>query len=159
MITLYTDGAARGNPGPGGYGAILRYGSYEKELSGAYRMTTNNRMELLAVIKGLEALKKPNQVVTVYSDSIYVVKAVMAGWLIQWERKNFHQKKNKDLWMLFLKVYRQHKVKLSWIEGHAGHLYNERCDKLATQAALQGPWARDEGYEILLAKKDKPTIV
>ena len=147
MITLYTDGSARGNPGPGGYGAILTYQGHEKELSGGFRTTTNNRMELLAVIKGLEAITKQNQEVRVYADSQYVVKAVMQGWLYNWEKKGFQKKKNADLWQRFLAVYRQHHVTLTWVKGHAGHLYNERCDKLATQAALEGPWAVDEGYE------------
>jgi ribonuclease HI len=149
MITLYTDGSARGNPGPGGYGTILAYNGHEKELSGGFRITTNNRMELLAVIKGLEALKKPNQEVLVYADSKYVVNAVMQGWLANWEKKDFYKKKNVDLWKRFLTVYRQHKVKLTWVRGHAGHLYNERCDQLATQAALKGPWGIDKGYESL----------
>ena len=147
MITLYTDGSARGNPGPGGYGAILTYKKHEKELSGAFRTTTNNRMELLAVIKGLEAITHKNQEINVYADSQYVVKAVMQGWLHKWEKKGFHKKKNADLWQRFLTVYREHNVKFTWVKGHAGHPYNERCDQLATQAALKGPWAVDEGYE------------
>ena len=146
MITLYTDGSSRGNPGPGGYGAILIYQGHEKELSGGYRLTTNNRMELLAVIKGLEALKKPNQEVMVYADSQYVVNAVAKGWLVSWEKKGFEKKKNVDLWQRFLRLYRVHRVQMVWVEGHAGHVYNERCDVLATQAALRGPWEEDKGY-------------
>ncbi len=146
MITLYTDGSSRGNPGPGGYGAILVYQGHEKELSGGYRLTTNNRMELLAVIKGLEAIKKPNQQVMVYADSQYVVNAVSKGWLVSWEQKGFQKKKNVDLWQRFLRVYRTHRVQMAWVQGHAGHVYNERCDVLATQAALRGPWQVDEGY-------------
>lgn len=149
MITLYTDGSSRGNPGPGGYGAILHYQGHEKELAGAFRLTTNNRMELLAVIKGLEALRREGQTVSVYADSKYVVNAVREGWVLKWERKGFQGKKNTDLWKRFLQVYRRHKVTLSWVQGHAGHLYNERCDHLATKAALQGPWEIDRGYEVL----------
>lgn len=149
MIKLYTDGSSRGNPGPGGYGAILTYQGHEKMLSGAFRTTTNNRMELLAVIKGLEAITKDAQEVMVYADSKYVVNAVMQGWLNAWERQGFKKKKNIDLWKRFLKVYRRHNVKIKWVQGHAGHVYNERCDQLATQAALNGPWEIDEGYEAL----------
>ena len=130
-IELFTDGSSRGNPGPGGYGVVLRCGKHYKELSGGEPMTTNNRMELLAVIIGLEALLRPNAEVTVYSDSSYVVNAVSKGWLFDWERKQFDKKANPDLWQRFLQVYRRHRVRFVWIKGHAGHPENERCDKMA----------------------------
>lgn len=133
-IFLYTDGASSGNPGPGGYGAILKCAGYEKELSGGFACTTNNRMELLAVIKGLEAVKWQNADITVVSDSTYVVKAVKEGWIFNWEKKGFAKTKNPDLWIRFLKIYRQHRVKFQWIKGHAGHPENERCDALAVAA-------------------------
>jgi Ribonuclease HI len=133
-ISLFTDGAASGNPGPGGYGAILRCGKYEKEMSGGFALTTNNRMELLAVITGLEAIKWEHADVTVYTDSAYVVNAVNNRWLFQWESKQFAKKKNPDLWKRFLEIYRKHSVKFVWIRGHAGHPENERCDKLAVAA-------------------------
>lgn len=135
MIKVYTDGAAKGNPGPGGYGAILDYQGKRKELSEGFRLTTNNRMELLAVIKALEAIKKPGWEVLVYSDSKYVVDAVAKGWVFGWEKKGFQGKKNPDLWKRFLQAYRQHQVKFQWIKGHAGHPENERCDQLAVQAS------------------------
>ena len=142
-IYLFTDGAASGNPGPGGYGVILRCGSFEKELSGGFARTTNNRMELLAVITGLEAIRWDHATVEVYSDSSYVVKAVNEGWLWDWERKGFAKKKNPDLWQRFLPLYRQHKVTFHWIKGHAGHPENERCDRLAV-AAGAGAVSRGE---------------
>ncbi|REE05757.1 ribonuclease HI [Marinoscillum furvescens] len=135
MIKIYTDGAAKGNPGPGGYGAILDFQGRRKELSEGFRNTTNNRMELLAVIKALEAIKKPGWEVLVYSDSKYVVDAVEKGWVFGWEKKGYKNKKNPDLWQRFLKIYRQHKVKFQWVKGHAGHPENERCDQLAVEAA------------------------
>ncbi|MCZ4244192.1 ribonuclease HI [Pedobacter punctiformis] len=135
MIEIYTDGAASGNPGPGGYGTILRTGKHYKELSGGFRMTTNNRMELLAVIKGLEALKSLNQEVMVYSDSKYVVDAVEKKWVFGWVTKGFKDKKNKDLWMRFLELYKLHKVRFTWIKGHNDHPENERCDRLAVSAS------------------------
>ncbi|MDL2331302.1 ribonuclease HI, partial [Odoribacter sp. OttesenSCG-928-A06] len=125
-ITLYTDGGASGNPGPGGYGVVLICGPHRKELSGGFQMTTNNRMELLAVIIGLEALKNPGEEVTVYSDSKYVVDAVEKGWVFGWEKIQFKKKKNPDLWMRFLKIYRQHHVKFVWVKGHANIPENER---------------------------------
>jgi ribonuclease HI len=135
MIKIYTDGAAQGNPGPGGYGVIMRYGNYEKELSEGFRLTTNNRMELLAVIKGLETIKKEGIPVTIYSDSQYVVKAVEEGWLWNWEKKNFKDKANVDLWKRFIPLYKKYKPKFIWVRGHAGHVENERCDRLAVAAA------------------------
>ena len=127
-IFLYTDGAASGNPGPGGFGVVLRCGAHEKEISEGYRLTTNNRMELLAVIKGLEAIKWDNAEVHVWSDSSYVVKAVNEGWLENWKRAGFAKKKNVDLWLRFDAVYRKHRVSFNWLKGHAGHPENERCD-------------------------------
>ena len=138
MISIFTDGAAKGNPGPGGYGVILRFGSKEKELSAGYRLTTNNRMELLAVIVGLEALKTNKYPVTVYSDSKYVVEAVEKGWIWDWEKKDFKKKKNPDLWKRYIALHRKFKVKFRWIKGHAGHPENERCDQLAV-ASAEGP--------------------
>lgn len=156
-ITLYTDGASSGNPGPGGYGVILRCGSYEKELSGGFALTTNNRMELLAVIVGLEAVKWENAIVNVFSDSTYVVKALNEGWLAKWERSGFKKAKNADLWQRFLVVYRRHRVSFTWVKGHADNPLNERCDRLAVAAgagaAAQGvELPQDSGY---LASKEK----
>ncbi|MDL2251512.1 ribonuclease HI [Odoribacter sp. OttesenSCG-928-J03] len=145
-ITLYTDGGASGNPGPGGYGVVLICGPHRKELSGGFQMTTNNRMELLAVIIGLEALKNPGEEVTVYSDSKYVVDAVEKGWVFGWEKIQFKKKKNPDLWMRFLKIYRQHHVKFVWVKGHANIPENERCDQLAVGAYKNGPLQEDKGY-------------
>ncbi len=145
-VVIYTDGAASGNPGPGGYGAILQSGGHYKELSGGFAYTTNNRMELLAVIVGLEALKYNDCNVTVYSDSTYVVNAVEKGWLHNWERKGFHGKKNADLWKRFLTSYRKHKVKINWVKGHAGNPMNERCDVLAVTASAQSGLPEDTAY-------------
>lgn len=147
MIKIYTDGAAKGNPGPGGYGAILDYKGKRKELSEGFRLTTNNRMELLAVIKALEAIKQPGWEVVVYSDSKYVVDAVEKGWLRGWVAKNFKDKKNEDLWRRYLAVASRHKVKFQWIRGHAGHPENERCDQLAVQASEGRQLLVDEVFE------------
>lgn len=147
MIKLFTDGAAKGNPGPGGYGAILRYGQHEKELSEGFRLTTNNRMELLAVIVGLEAIKKPGIPVTVYSDSKYVVEAVKQGWIWGWEKKDFKNKANPDLWKRYIKLHHRFKPNFVWIRGHAGHPENERCDQLAVAAAEGADLEVDAGYE------------
>jgi ribonuclease HI len=147
-IEMYTDGAAQGNPGPGGYGIILRSGKHYKEFSGGFKHTTNNRMELMAVIVGLEQLKKPGSEVTVYSDSKYVVDAVKEGWLFGWEKKGFTKAKNPDLWKRFLRVYRQHQVKFVWIRGHNGHPENERCDVLAVEAAKSPNNPEDTGYQM-----------
>ena len=145
-ITIYTDGAASGNPGPGGYGIILLSGRHRKELSGGFRMTTNNRMELLAVIIALETLRFPDSDVTVYTDSRYVADAVEKGWLFDWERKRFKKKKNPDLWIRFLKAFRQHNAKFVWIKGHADNPENEKCDRLAVSASQSGHLPEDEGY-------------
>ena len=134
MIEIYTDGSSSGNPGPGGFGTILKSGNHYKELSGGFRMTTNNRMELLAVIVGLEALKSVNQDVMIFSDSKYVVDSVEKKWVFGWVKKHFVGKKNKDLWLRFLEVYKLHKVKFTWIKGHNDHPENERCDRLAVAA-------------------------
>lgn len=134
MIEIYTDGAASGNPGPGGYGVILRSGTHYKELSAGFRMTTNNRMELMAVIVGLESLKKPGMEVTIYSDSKYVVDSVEKKWVFGWVRTGFKDKKNKDLWIRFLTAFKLHQVKFTWIKGHNSHPENERCDVLAVAA-------------------------
>ena len=147
LIYLYTDGAAKGNPGRGGYGAILKSGPHMKELSEGFRLTTNNRMELLAVIKGLEAIKTKGSEVLVVSDSKYVVEAVEKGWLWNWIKIGFKNKKNKDLWIRFVNIYRQHKVKFQWIKGHNGHVENERCDQLAVAAAEQKNLLIDQVYE------------
>ena len=146
MIKIYTDGASKGNPGAGGYGVILQCQGHSRELAAGFGLTTNNRMELLAVIIGLEALKKEGQQVVVYSDSKYVVDAVEKGWLAAWLKKNFKNKKNADLWRRFWGVYRRHQVMFYWLKGHAGHPENERCDVLATQSALQKTLAVDHGY-------------
>lgn len=146
-IIIYTDGASRGNPGPGGYGTVLRYQNYRKELSGGFRRTTNNRMELLAVIEGLAALKKEGLEVTIYTDSRYVEQAVSKGWVFGWEKKNFSGKKNPDLWRRFLPLYRKHRVRFQWVKGHAGIAENERCDQLATEAADRSNLPEDVGYE------------
>lgn len=145
-ITIYTDGASQGNPGNGGYGVVLISPPYRKELSEGFRLTTNNRMELLAVIKGLEALRFDGCRVTVYSDSRYVVDAVEKGWVFGWERKNFKDKKNPDLWRRFLAVYRRHSIRFVWVKGHDGNPENERCDALAVAAACRPNLPDDEGY-------------
>ncbi len=145
---MYTDGAARGNPGRGGYGVILKWGTIEKELSQGYRHTTNNRMELMAVIAGLEALTKQNLQISIYSDSQYVVKAVKEGWLKKWMATDFRGgKKNKDLWTRFYELSRKHQIQFIWVKGHADNPLNNRCDELATAAADGGQLMTDEGYE------------
>ena len=146
LIQLYTDGAAKGNPGPGGYGVVLVSGVHRKELSCGYRLTTNNRMELLAVIVGLEALKAPGSQVTVYSDSTYVVNAIEKGWLYRWQATGFKKIKNVDLWHRFLDVWPKFNVRFVWIRGHSGHIENERCDQLAVAAATQSQLMEDTGY-------------
>ena len=148
-IIIYTDGSSRGNPGPGGYGAILMSGGRTKELSQGYRLTTNNRMELMGVIAALEALKKPRLNITIYTDSQYIVKAVKEGWLNKWLATNFAKgKKNKDLWVRFYNLYREHSVKFVWVKGHAENKHNNRCDVLATTAADGKDLLVDEGYEM-----------
>jgi ribonuclease HI len=146
-ITIYTDGSARGNPGPGGYGAVLISGKHRKEISQGYRLTTNNRMELLSVIVALEALKLKASEVTIYSDSKYVVEAVEKGWLKEWVKKDFKKKKNRDLWLRFLEVYKKHKVRFVWVKGHANNVENNVCDKLAVEASSLPNLLIDEEYE------------
>ena len=146
-VTAYTDGAASGNPGPGGYGVVLEAGKYRKELYGGYRRTTNNRMELLGAIVALEALKSPGTEVTIVSDSKYVVDSVEKGWVFDWEKKGFAKKKNPDLWKRFLVAYRKHRVRFQWIRGHNGHPQNELCDQLAVAAREQPGLPADEAYE------------
>ncbi|MEX2483857.1 MAG: ribonuclease HI [Brumimicrobium sp.] len=153
-ISIFTDGAARGNPGPGGYGVVLRFNKKEKELSQGYRLTTNNRMELLAVIVALEALKTTSHQVTIYSDSKYVVDAIEKGWVFNWQKKGFKGKKNIDLWQRYLPLHTKFKPRYVWVKGHAGHLENERCDELAVNAADHGVLKVDEGYE-KISQKDQ----
>ncbi len=147
-LIIYTDGASRGNPGPGGYGAILQYGGKSRELSAGYRRTTNNRMELMAVIASLKALTREGLTITIYSDSQYVVKAVEQGWLKNWLATDFKGgKKNKDLWTEFAELAAKHRIKFKWVRGHADNKFNNRCDELATTAADSGNLLVDEGYE------------
>lgn len=158
-IFLYTDGASSGNPGPGGYGVVLKCAGREMEMSGGFSLTTNNRMELLAVIKGLEAIRWQNAEVHVYSDSSYVVNAINKGWLENWKRKGYAKVKNPDLWMRFARLYAMHRVSFHWIKGHAGHPENERCDALAVAAGSGAVAAGhqlppDPGY-----RPDDPTLI
>ncbi len=146
-VIVYTDGAASGNPGPGGYGVVMKSGKHRREISQGYKLTTNNRMELLAVIVALEQLRYDQSEVTIYSDSKYVCEAVNQGWLFNWESKRFKKKKNQDLWIRFLKIYRQHRAKLVWIKGHNNIPENERCDELAVEASKQDMLMEDEGYQ------------
>ena len=145
-VEMYTDGSSRGNPGPGGYGVILRFGQAEKELSQGYKRTTNNRMELLAVIKGLEALKRDGLNVLVVSDSKYVVDSVTKGWVFGWAKKGFKDKKNPDLWKRYLQLHSKFNIKFQWIKGHNDHPMNERADQLAVAAAESGDLIEDVGY-------------
>ncbi len=147
MIKIYTDGSARGNPGPGGYGVVLLKGEHRKELSEGYRHTTNNRMELLSVVVALEALKNEGVHVTIYSDSKYVVDSVEKKWVFGWEKKYFSGKKNPDLWIRFLRIYRKHHVKFVWVKGHATNAENNRCDELAVAASFKKPLKVDVEYE------------
>lgn len=147
-LIIYTDGSSRGNPGPGGYGTILIWNKAQKELSQGYRLTTNNRMELMAVIAGLEALKKEGLHITVYSDSAYVVKAIQEKWLQSWIKKDFAGgKKNKDLWLRLHALLQKHHIRFNWVKGHAANSHNNRCDELATEAADGTDLWVDEGYE------------
>ena len=146
-VVIYTDGSAKGNPGRGGYGVVMMSGSHRKEISGGFKLTTNNRMELLSVIIGLEHLKKEKTFVTIYSDSKYVVDAIEKKWLFSWEKKNFEKKKNPDLWIRFLKIYRKHLVSFVWVKGHSNIKENERCDQLAVKAAGSTKLKKDVWYE------------
>jgi ribonuclease HI len=152
VITVFTDGSALGNPGPGGFGIVLISGHFRKEVSAGYRLTTNNRMELLSVIVALEMLKNPGCEVTIYSDSKYVVESVEKRWVFGWVKKGFAGKKNADLWRRFLVIYPNHKVKFIWIKGHANSAENERCDRLAVAAANNKAQHQvDVGYEAAIA--------
>lgn len=150
-IDIYTDGGALGNPGKGGYGAILVYGDHRKEISGGYQHTTNNRMEMMACIKALEMLKEPCEV-TIYSDSKYLVDSVMKGWAKRWRANNWKRNKkdkaeNIDLWEKMLELLDKHKVTFNWVKGHSGHPENERCDEMVKEAASQENLPEDTGYQ------------
>ncbi len=147
MIVIYTDGSSKGNPGPGGFGTVMKYKEHRKEMSQGYRKTTNNRMELLAVITGLESLKVEKAKVKIYSDSKYVIDSVEKGWLWNWIKKDFKGKKNKDLWLRFAEIYKKHHVSFQWVKGHAGNEENERCDQMAVEAAESNDHLIDEGFE------------
>jgi len=153
-ITVYTDGSAKGNPGNGGYGVVMISGQHRKELKQGFRLTTNNRMELLAVIVALENIKTKGSAITIYSDSKYVVDAVEKNWVLGWEKKNFNKKKNPDLWIRFLNIYRKQKVSFVWIKGHANNKENERCDALAIQAGDDKNLQKDEWYENNIANNE-----
>lgn len=154
-IVIYTDGAARGNPGPGGLGVVMIYGKHRRELSEGFRLTTNNRMELLAVIRGLEALKRNDLTVKIYTDSRYVSDAVNKGWVFNWEVKRFKNKKNVDLWQQLLVLYRKYQVEFIWVKGHASIPENERCDRLAVEASHGASLQVDSGY---VENKDETLI-
>ena len=148
LIKIYTDGSSIGNPGPGGYGIVMLVDNedYKKEFSQGFNLTTNNRMELLAVIVALEKIKIKNSIVKVYTDSKYVSDAVEKGWLFNWVKKDFKNKKNTDLWRRFLDIYNDHEVKFQWVKGHNNDFYNERCDFLANLAAKNSNLIEDKGY-------------
>ena len=146
-IIIYTDGSAKGNPGNGGYGIVMMSGTHRKELLQGFRLTTNNRMELLAVIVALENIKKEGASVTIYSDSKYVIDSVDKKWVFGWEKKNFNKKKNPDLWIRFLKIYKKQKVSFIWVKGHSNNKENERCDVLAVRAAESNNLHVDTWYE------------
>ena len=146
-LVIYTDGSSRGNPGRGGYGAILNWGSVTKEISQGYRHTTNNRMELMAVLAALTLLKRDHLDITIYTDSQYIVNSVEQRWVFGWEKKGFKDKKNPDLWIQFLKYYRKHRIRFVWVKGHATNPWNNRCDELATQAADGGNLIEDVGFK------------
>jgi len=145
-VIIYTDGAARGNPGPGGYGVVMMSGKHRKEISEGYRETTNNRMELMAVVVALETLKNEGTNVKLYTDSKYISDAVNKKWVFEWEKKRYKKKKNVDLWQRFLNNYRKHDVKIYWIKGHADILENERCDRLAVEASKKDSLLTDDYY-------------
>jgi ribonuclease HI len=149
QVHIYTDGACSGNPGKGGYGIVMEWVGkpYQKEFSEGYKKTTNNRMELLAVIVALENLKSDKLNITVFSDSKYVVDAIEKKWVFGWEKKGFKNKKNIDLWKRFLKIYHKHNVEFKWVKGHNDHVQNERCDVLAVEASQQNNLLIDEGFE------------
>lgn len=153
-IIIYTDGAAKGNPGKGGYGVVMISGKHRKELSCGFKLTTNNRMELLAVIIALERVKKDGSEIVVYSDSKYVVDAVEKKWVFNWQKKNFDKKKNPDLWIRFIHVYKKHSVSFVWVKGHNNNKENERCDFLAVQAAESKALEVDKWYENTVSNKN-----
>ncbi len=153
QVIAYTDGGASGNPGPGGFGVVLMSGHHLKEISRAYRLTTNNRMELLAVIAALEALRHPGTHIDIHSDSKYVVDAITKGWLQNWVRKGFKDRKNPDLWRRYLTAAKPHHVRFHWVKGHSGDRYNERADQLAVMAYKEGVLETDEGYERSVASQ------
>jgi len=146
-LIVYTDGAALGNPGKGGYGIVMMWGAARKEMNQGYLHTTNNRMELMAVIVALESIKTPNIIVHIHTDSKYVCDAIEKKWVWGWQKKGWKDKKNIDLWKRFLPLFSQHRIRLHWVKGHAGIKENERCDVLATSAAANGPWLVDVGYD------------
>ena len=148
-INIYTDGSSKGNPGKGGYGVIIKDKDSIVELSEGYRLTTNNRMELLAVIVGIESIKKENQTILITSDSKYVIDSVVKGWVFNWQKRGFKKKKNPDLWKRFLVVYNKHKIDFEWIRGHSGHIENERCDQLAVDASTKAQLKIDSYFENL----------
>lgn len=152
-LIVFTDGAAIGNPGKGGYGIVLKWGNARKEISEAYRHTTNNRMELLAVIVALESIKKDGIAIHVYTDSQYVCNAIEKKWIFNWQKTGWKGKKNVDLWKRFMPLYKIHQVRFHWVKGHAGNVENEVCDVLATTAARNGPWLIDKEYEL----EEKPS--
>lgn len=147
ILEIYTDGSSRGNPGPGGYGIVMKWKGQRKELSGAFRKTTNNRMELLAVIVALETLTRKGVHIRCYTDSKYVVDAIEKKWVFGWVQKQFKGKKNKDLWLRFLVSYKEHQIQFIWVKGHASNVENNRCDQLATAAADSGPFEVDQWFE------------
>jgi ribonuclease HI len=147
VIQIFTDGAAKGNPGPGGYGIVMRFGDREKTFSAGFRHTTNNRMELLAVIVALEKLKTTKFPIEIYSDSKYVIDAITKGWIYNWQKKDFKGKKNADLWLKFLELHKKYEIIWHWVKGHNGHPENEKCDQLAVQAAEHAPVGIDTFYE------------
>ncbi len=154
MIEIFTDGSSKGNPGPGGYGIIMRFNGKEKEFSQGYRLTTNNRMELLAIITALEQLKTNKYPIRIYSDSKYVIDAITKGWAFNWQKKNFKKKKNQDLWERYLKLHQKYQPEFVWVRGHSGHPENERCDRLAVAAAESKDQLIDTFFEEQLQKED-----
>ena len=156
ILEIYTDGAASGNPGPGGFGVVMKYGPHRKEFSAGYRLTTNNRMELLAVIVAIESLKSPGTQGRLYSDSKYVVDSINKGWLKNWVRKRFDKVKNSDLWIRLHKVLQQHKIEFVWVKGHASNVENNRCDQLAVAASHTQNLPPDTWYE---ANRNNPEII
>jgi ribonuclease HI len=155
-VEIYTDGSAKGNPGKGGYGIVIKNKENYLEISNGYRLTTNNRMELLAVIVALEKLENTTEDVIITSDSKYVIDSVTKGWVFNWQRQGFKKKKNPDLWKRFLKVYRKYKIKFVWVPGHSGHIENERCDELAVNASVHEELEVDEYFEN--SRKEPPSL-